>query len=172
MNVARVGVLLAVAYLSLVTTSAAQDARQRLARELAGLMLDETARRGLDDQVSVVIVRSIGLTLQGRLNRPLQEAEWRMLGDIITRFVADTLTAERIEELASEVYARHFDEAELRELLRFQRSEIGRKAARLTPIIGAATADAIDAEIRESPGMPRLLVELGRAFPVLQPQSP
>src|SRR5262249_58572600 len=82
--------------------------RQQLARELAGLMLDEPARRGLDEQVSVAIVRSIGVTLQGRLNRPLLEMEWHTLGDIVTRFVADTLTAERTEELASQVYARHF----------------------------------------------------------------
>jgi hypothetical protein len=105
------------------------------------------------------------------LNRPLLELEWRMLGDIVARFVGETLTPTRTEELASQVYARHFDDAELGELLRFQRSETGKKAARLTPVIGAETAEAIDTEIRESPGMPRLLDELQRAFPVLKPQE-
>src|SRR5262249_23228924 len=84
-----------------------QPPRGRLARGRAGWMLAEPARRGLDEQVSVAIVRSIGVTLQGRLNRPLLEMEWHTLGDIVTRFVADTLTAERTEELASQVYARH-----------------------------------------------------------------
>lgn len=152
----------------------AQEAsRQELALELARLMLDTTARQRLDEQVGAAVIRSIGATLQERLYRPLQDPEWRMLADIVARFVGDTLPPSRIEEIAARVYASHFDDAELRELLRFQRSAVGQKATRLASVIDAQTARAIDAEMRDSAGMPRLLEGLARAFPVLRrPESP
>jgi hypothetical protein len=96
-----------------------------------------------------------------------------MLAGIVRRFVAETLPPSRGEEIAASVYAQHFDESELRELLRFQRSATGRKAARLTPVIARETAEAISREIRTSPSIPRMLDELHRAFPVLgPPESP
>jgi hypothetical protein len=71
------------------------------------------------------------------------------------------------------VYESHFDEAELKTLLEFQRSAVGRKAARLTPVIARETGQAIDGEIAQSPALPRLFEELGREFPVLRaPESP
>ncbi len=153
--------------------AAAEENRQDLARELARLLLDETVRRGLDEQVSTGMTRAIGATLQEKLNRNLQEAEWRTLAGIVRRFVDETLPSSRAEDIASRVYTRHFDDAELRDLLRFQRSEVGRKAARLTPVIGAETAKAVYDDIWESPVMPRLIEELQRAFPVLKsPESP
>ena len=148
--------------------AAAQEERQELARELARLMLDDTVRRGLDEQVATGIVRGIGTTLQQRLNRPLQDPEWRMLGGIVQRFVGETLRPGRTEDIAARIYANHFDDAELRELVRFQKSEVGRKAARLTPVIGAETAQAIDDELRQSVAMPVMLAELQQAFPVLK----
>jgi hypothetical protein len=152
----------------------AQDAsRRELARDLAELMLDETVRRGLDEQVSTGMIRAIGLTLQERLNRNLQDAEWRTLTGIVKRFVDETLPSSRAADIAARVYARHFDESELKALLDFQRSAVGRKAARLTPVIGAETAEAVYGDIWESPAMPRLLEELQREFPVLKsPESP
>ena len=92
---------------------------------------------------------------------------------IARRFVNETLTPSRTEEIAAEVYLRHFDGAELAELLRFQRSAVGQKASRLGPVLGAESAQAIDREIRESPALPTLADELRREFPVLgAPQSP
>lgn len=151
--------------------SAQEPTREELSRDLARLMLDEAARRGVEEQVTVVMVQAIAATLQDRLSRRLQDAEWRMLGDIVARFVSETFPPSRTEDIAASVYARHFDDAELRELLRFQRSDVGRKAERLTPVIRSETARAIDAEIRESPSMPRLLDDLQRAFPVLKLQE-
>jgi hypothetical protein len=152
----------------------AQDAsRQDLAQELATLMLDESVRRGLDEQIGTAMVRAIGITLQERLNRNLQDAEWRSLGSIIKRFVDEALPSSRATDIAARVYARHFDASELKALVEFQRSEVGRKAARLTPVIGRETAEAVYADIWESPAMPRLLEELQREFPVLKsPESP
>src|SRR5213593_2253640 len=149
--------------------AAPEDVRLPLARELAHLMLDDTVRRGLEDQVGSGMVRAVAATLEERLNRRLLEVEWQLLADIVRRFVAETLPRDRTEEIAAEAYARHFDEAELRELLRFQQSAVGRKAARLTPVIASETAQAIDGEIRSSPGLPRMLAALQRAFPVLKP---
>ncbi|MET0852486.1 MAG: DUF2059 domain-containing protein, partial [Candidatus Rokuibacteriota bacterium] len=157
-----------------VGPAAAQpDARLELARELSRLLADDPARQGVDDQVAASLVRAIATTLQDRLGRRLLDLEWEMLGGIVRRFVRETLTPERTVDLAASVYARQFDEAELRELLAFQRSPLGRKVARLTPDIARETALAIDAEIRRSPAMPRLVDELQRAFPVLRsPESP
>ena len=149
------------------------DARMELGRELSRLLSDDPTRQGIDDQVTASLSRAIAATLQDRLGRRLLDLEWEMLGGIVRRFVRETLTPERTVDLAASVYARTFDEAELRELLAFQRSPLGRKIARLTPDIARETAQALDAEIRRSPAMPRLVDELQRAFPVLRsPESP
>jgi hypothetical protein len=147
------------------------DTRLDLARELATLIVDDSARRGIDEQVATAMLRAIAATLQERLNRRLHEAEVRTLTDIVGRFVSDSVPSSRAVESAARTYARHFDEAELRELLRFQSSELGRKAARLTPVIAGETAQAIHADVWESPLMPRLLAELQRDFPVLRPSE-
>ena len=136
-------------------------------------MLQAPAGHGIEDEVAAGLVRAVAATLQERLNRRLQEVEWQTLAGIVRRFVADTLLPGRTEEIAADVYVWQFEEAELRELLRFQRSAVGRKAARLAPVIAQETAQALGVEVRRSPVMPRLLDELGRAFPVLRPpESP
>jgi len=144
------------------------DGRQALARDLAQLMLTDTLRRELDEQVAVGLTTAVATTLQARLSRPLQESERRLVTEIVRRFVGDTLGASRTEELAAAVYARHFDEAELRQLVLFQGSPVGRKAARLAPLIAAETAQAINDEIRNSPVLPRMVQEFQREFPVLR----
>ena len=153
--------------------AAAQDGRREIARELAALMLDDASRRRLEEQVTLGLAQAIAGTLQERLSRPLQEVEWNMVGRIVRRFVADTLTPGRAVEIAAEAYVRHFDEAELRELLAFQRTPVARKVARLSPVIAGDSARAIDAEIRESAAMPQMVEDLQREFPVLRrPESP
>ena len=166
--------MLVVAGIALVPgVAAAQDAgRQALALELARVLMDDQMRQGLSDQVTLGLVRLIGTSLQERLNRRLQEGEVRTLAEIVRSFVGRTLTSTRIEEIGARAYASHFDEAELRTLLDFQRSPVGRKAARLTPAIGRETAQAIEAEIQQSPALPRLMEELQAAFPVFRPESP
>jgi hypothetical protein len=169
-----VSALLAFVALCAGGVASAQEAnRQALALDLARVLIDEQMRQGLSDQVGISLLRLIGATLQERLNRRLQEPEVRTLAEIIRGFVGRTLTSERIDEIAARAYASHFDEAELVALLEFQRSAVGRKAARLTPVIGLETAQAIEGEIRQSPAMPRLIEELQREFPVLRsPESP
>ena len=151
---------------------AQEGGRQELARELAGLMLDDLARRRLEEQVTLGLAQAIGSTLQERLGRALGEVEWNQIGRIVRRFVADTLPPTRAVEIAADAYARQFDEAELRELLVFQRSPVARKVARLAPVIASDSARAIDAEIRRSAAMPRMVDDLLREFPVLRPESP
>ena len=167
-------VLLAAMLLCEGGAASAQDAtRQALALELANVLIDDQAQRGFADQVSLSMLRVIGTILQERLNRRLQDAEGRTLADIVRAFVTRALPAARIHEIAARAYASHFDQAELRALLDFQRSEVGQKAARLTPVIGLENAQTVEAEIQQSPAMPRLMEELQRAFPVLRsPESP
>ena len=162
------GLLVALALCGGGQAAAQDDGRQELARDLARLMLDEPARRALDEQVSASLLRGIGATLEERLSRRLLELEWRIVADIVSRFVSEALPSSHAEEIAARAYARHFDAAELGELLRFQQSPAGRKATRLTPLIRSETAQAMDADLRESPAMPRMLEELQREFPVLK----
>lgn len=165
--------LLVLGVLGAAVASAQDTSRQALALELARVLIDDQMRQGLSDQVTISMLRVIGSGLQERLNRRLQEAEIRTLAEIVRSFVGQTLTTERIEALAARTYASHFDEAELKALVDFQRSPVGRKAARLTPTIALETAQAIEGEIRESPAMPRLIEELQREFPVLRsPETP
>ena len=171
---ARASALLsALLLLCLVGRGAAQsDTRQDLARELASLMLDENIRRGLDEEIATIMLRAIVSTLQERLNRRLQEAEVRAVAAIVERFIRQTVPSSRATEVAARVYANYFDVAELQELLRFQKSDVGRKAAGLTPVIGSETARALYTEVWESPAMLGLLADLQREFPVLRPESP
>lgn len=152
----------------------AQDAdRHALALDLARVLIDDQMRQGLSDQVGLGLLELIGTRLQERLNRRLQEAEVQSLAEIIRAFVGRTLTEDRIEEIGARVYGSHFDAAELKALVEFQRSAVGRKAARLTPAIARETARAIEGEIAQSPALPRLIEELGREFPVLRvPETP
>jgi len=166
------------ALLSLAPPGAARAAppdagRAELAHELARLMIDDTVRRDMDEQIGTGMVRVIQATLQQRLNRPLQESEGRVVVEIVRRFIAETPPSAGAEAVAARAYASHFDDAELRDLLAFQRSEVGRKAWRLAPVIATETSQALNAEVLESPAMPRLLAELQGAFPVLRsPESP
>ena len=175
----RVGDLCVVALLAALLladggAALAQDAdRHGLALDLARVLVDDRMRQGLSDQVSVGLLQLIGTRLQERLNRRLQEAEVQALTRIIRGFVGRTLTEERIEEIGARVYANYFDQAELKALLEFQRSPVGRKASALTPAIALETARAIESEIAESPAMPRLIEEMGREFPILRgPETP
>ena len=151
----------------------AQEIDQRAAaRELARMMFQDSLDRRFEDQVAATMIRSMGAALQQRLGRDLLEVEWQMLTRIIRTFAREALPSSRIEELAADIYVRHFDATELRDLLAFQRSALGRKTARLTPLIVSETILAIDNEIRTSDRMPAVLDELRRAFPVLAPESP
>jgi hypothetical protein len=143
------------------------------ARELARLMMDSDARRAIDEQVRVGMMRSLTTTLQERLNRRLLDVEVNLLADIVRRFLTEALPPSRTEEIAARIYRRYFDDAELRELLALQRSAIARKAARLGPAIALETAQAIDRELQTSPALPDTLAALQHAFPVLgRPESP
>ena len=170
----RVVTLLAALVLAVVGAASAQEAdRHALALDLARVLIDDQMRQGLSDQVGIGLLQSIGTRLQERLNRRLQDSEVQRLAEIIRAFVGRTLTEDRIEEIGARVYGSQFDEAELKALVEFQRSAVGRKAARLTPAIGRETARAIEGEIAQSPALPRLIEELGREFPVLRaPETP
>jgi hypothetical protein len=164
-----VGALLAAAVVGAAVAPAdAQDPVARdLARELARLMLDSAARRGIEEPLVAGMMQGVGNALQERLNRRLLDVEWQMVAEIVRRFVGQTLSPERSEEIAAAVYVRHFDADELRELLAFQRSPVGRKTARLAPTVATETVQAMDRAIRTSPALPDMLAELRQAFPVL-----
>lgn len=166
--------LVAVLGLAAGDAASAQEAdRHALALDLARILIDDQMRQGLSDQVGQGLLQLIGTRLEERLNRRLQDSEVKTLAEIIRAFVGRTLTEERIEEIGARVYARHFDAAELKALVDFQRSAVGQKAARLTSAIARETGQAIDGEIAQSAALPRLIEAIGREFPVLRvPESP
>ena len=153
--------------------SAQESERNRLALELARILIDDRTRQDLSDQVGLGLLQLIGVRLEDRLNRRLQEGEVRTLASMIRGFMVRTLTEERIEDIGARVYARHFDAAELKAMVDFQRSDVARKAARLSAVLAQETARGIDAEIAQSAALPRLIEELGQEFPVLRvPETP
>ena len=166
--------LLAALVLAAGGAASAQEAdRRRLALDLARVLIDDQIRQGLSDQVGIGLLQLIGTRLEERLYRRLQDSEVQTLAEVIRAFVGRTLTEDRIQEIGAQVYGSHFDEAELKALVEFQRSAVGRKAARLTPAIARETARAIEGEIAQSPALPRLIEALGREFPVLRgPETP
>src|SRR5512144_605832 len=84
-----------------VPAAAQEGGRQELARELAGLMLDEPSRRHLEEQVIAGLAQAIASTVQERLGRPLGEVESNSIARIVRRFVADTLPPGRAVEIAA-----------------------------------------------------------------------
>ena len=137
-------------------------------------MLDDTLRRELDEQVTAGLTAALGSTLQERLSRRLLESEWRLVGEIVRNFVAETLVAQPNGRPSPPRSTRGDSmRRELRELLAFQRSPSGRKAARLTPLIAAETAEAINDRSGEARPCRGSSSELQGAFPILKnPQSP
>jgi hypothetical protein len=170
----RIAAALVVVSVITVDVGSAQERSPRdLARDLARVLLDGTDRQSADEQIRAGLMQSMAVTLQNRLHRRLLDVEWQMLATITQRFVAETLSPTRTEELAADIYLQHFDGAELAALLTFQRSPLGRKAARLAPVIATESSQAIEREIQQSAALPGLLDELRRAFPVLgPPQAP
>jgi len=160
-------VVLAIALVTGDTGATQNDSLNEVALEVVRMSVDESTRARVGEGVTASIIRAVSSSLQERLNRRLLDVEWRTISDIVGRFVRETLPETRIEEIAASVYARHFTEAELREMLAFQRSSAGRKLARLSPTINVDTTRAIDEEVRTSPTMRDMLAELRRAFPVL-----
>jgi hypothetical protein len=155
------------------TATAQADEHRELARELARVVTGRSQPGALEDTIGAGMTQAMAARLEQRLNRRLLDVEWQMLTGIVRRFVADAITPSRTEEIAADVYLRHFDAEELRDLLRFERSPVGRKAARLGPVIARETAEAVEQEIRTSAGAPRLVEDLRRAFPVFGgPESP
>jgi hypothetical protein len=152
--------------------AAQPGARGETARELATVMLQDAIRQGIDEQVALGMAQAVAANLEERLGRRLLEIEWNLLGGIVQRFVREALTEDIMADLAAAIYLRHFDAEELRQLLDFQRSAVGRKAARLGPTMMVETAQAVARELRASPAFPRMLDELRRVFPVLAPESP
>jgi len=149
--------------------AAAQEDPRDSALELARLMMDSPARRAIDEQVIAATLQNLIATLQERLNRRLMYRELDQLAGIVRRFVTEALPPSQTEELAARIYLHYFDAAELQELLRFQRSAVARKVARLAPELASQTARAIDRELRTSPALPDALAQLRSAFPILAP---
>ena len=170
----RIAAILVVLSVITVDVASAQDRNPRdLARDLARVLLDGADRQSADEQIRAGLMQNMAVSLQNRLHRRLLDVEWQMLGTIVQRFITEALPATRTEELAADVYLQHFDATELAALLTFQQSPLGRKAARLAPMIATESSQAIEREIQQSPALPGLLDELRRAFPVLgPPQSP
>jgi hypothetical protein len=152
---------------------AQDDGRRQLALELARLVVDDASRRAMEDEITAGMVQGLTAMLQERLARRLLDSERQKLATITRSFVGETLGPGRTRELTADVYLRHFDAAELRELVRFQSSPVGLKAREMAPAIARETAQRVEREIETSPAAAGVLEDLRRLFPVLgAPESP
>ena len=157
------------------TPALAQDgAVTRPARELARLMLDDAMRRTVSDQVSGPHGAGDRRDAPGAAEPPALRGRVGGGGRHRQAVRRRHLPASRTEEITAAIYARHFSQAELAELVRFQSSDVGRRSTAAR----AADRDGDGAGHRrrdqaERRAVPRLLAELQREFPVLRTeQSP
>ena len=165
-------VLAAAAVLS--PAAAADDSeRLRIARDVVKLALDDETRGRIQEQLVLLLTRSIGRPLENQLNRRLLEGEWRNIEKIVTRFIAYAMPTAEIEKVYARVYANLFDEEELRELVRFHQTSAGRKSLKLRGHIGEQALQAMAQVVERSPERKTLVADLKREFPVLGPaESP
>ncbi len=154
--------------------AAADDGeRLRIAKDLVKIAIDDEVRGRIQEQLVVLLTRSIGLSLENQLNRRLLEGEWRNIEKIVMRFIAYAMPTAEIEQVYARVYANLFDEDELRELARFNQTPAGRKSLRLRGQIGEQALQSMAQVVERSPERKTLAADLKREFPVLGPaESP
>src|SRR5437870_5679865 len=104
--------------------------------------------------------------LERQLKRPVSPEEEQKLVDVIRRTFVGVFPSALFEKELIEVYAKHFNEAEAEELLRFYRTPVGTKAIQLSAVLageGAVIGQRL-AKSREAEFAQRLREELAREF--------
>jgi len=116
--------------------------------------------------VAQALVPGLKPGLERQLKRPVSPEEEQKLVDVIRRTFVGVFPSALFEKELIEVYAKHFNEAEAEELLRFYRTPVGTKAIQLSAVLageGAVIGQRL-AKSREAEFAQRLREELAREF--------
>lgn len=135
-------------------------------RELVHVATGSDVTGAMFQQIAQALVPGLKPALERRLGRPVSPAEERKLIDVVRRTFAGVFPTALFEDELVSAYARHFTEADAKELLRFYRTPIGSKAIRVAAVLtgeGAAIGQRL-AESRQAEFAQRLRDELAREF--------
>src|SRR6266478_2534381 len=86
-------------------------------------------------QIAQALVPGLRPALERQLRRPVSPAEERKLIDVVRRTFAGVFPTALFEDGLVSAYAKHFTEADARELVRFYRTPIGSKAIRVAAVL-------------------------------------
>ena len=149
------------------------EQRQEKALEVAGL---EVEKGGLDEALDTgadfALAASLD-TLAAQLGREPTDAEADRVRAILRGALAEVLTAERWQQAAASVYARHLTPAELEDIAAFYRSSTGTKLMGLQSEISSDLGDAAEAILGERGDEFARLVDTALAdeFPELKQET-
>src|SRR5919197_5993734 len=135
---------------------------ERAIRELVHMAAGSGVSDAMFQQIARALVPGLRPALERQLGRPVSPAEERKLGDVIRRTFAGVFPTALFEDELVSVYAKHFSEADARELLRFYRTPVGSKAMRVAAVLtreGAAIGQRL-AQSRQAEFAQRLRDEL------------
>src|SRR6266571_4262371 len=135
-------------------------------RELVHMATGSDLTDAMLQQIAQALVPGLKPALERRLRRPVSPAEERKLIDVVRRTFAGVFPTALFEDELVSAYAKHFTEADAKELLRFYRTPIGSKAIRVAAVLtgeGAAIGQRL-AQSRQAEFAQRLRDELAREF--------
>ncbi|MBI4637625.1 MAG: DUF2059 domain-containing protein [Candidatus Rokubacteria bacterium] len=113
---------------------------ERGIRELLRLFLGPGFFDVLVDQMTRVAVPAVKIAIENDLKRPLTSAEDQKLLNALRRSFVAVFPRSIWEDEFVTLYAKHFSEGEIGELLQFYRTPVGAKAARLTALMAGEGA--------------------------------
>src|SRR5437016_6726115 len=135
-------------------------------RELVHMATGSDLTDAMLQQIAQALVPGLKPALERRLRRPVSPAEERKLIDVVRRTFAGVFPTALFEDELVSAYAKHFTEADAKELLRFYRTPIGSKAIRVAAVLtreGAAIGQRL-AQSRQAEFAQRLRDELAGGF--------
>lgn len=139
---------------------------ERAIRELVHMAAGSGVIEAMFEPAAQTLVPGLRPGLERQLKRAVSPEEERKLVDVIRRTFVGVFPSALFEKELIGVYAKHFNEAEAEELLRFYRTAVGSKAIRLAAVLageGAAIGQRL-AKSREAEFAQRLREEIAREF--------
>src|SRR5256712_11262401 len=139
---------------------------ERAIRELVDMASGSGVTEAMFQPLAQTLVPGLKPGLERQLKRPVSPEEERKLVDVIRRTFVGVFPSALYEKELIGVYAKHFNEAEAEELLRFYRTPVGTKAIQLAAVLaweGAVIGQRL-ARSREAEFALRLREELAREF--------
>ena len=123
----------------------------------------------LRNGITGLVAQVLKLSLEKRLGRSLSADEQGRLVQVAGRVMRDAASDQAMAEIYVDLYAEHFTEAELREILRFYQTGTGEKALRLSGQLAREGGERAQRMVtaREPEIRARFEAEFQRAFPEL-----